>query len=321
METNSPSRGLDVRVWKNICFRANRLAARGAVPGMTADDYRQDLALDLIHRSRWFNPDRASFRTFADRVVGHRAATLAQPVERHRHERLAISLDAVVLDEDGNGVSAHEMLPDGAPPLDEGALARVDLGRFLQRLPPELVECCAMLQGAGIGVEAELAGIHRSTAYERIGRLRAEARSFGLDVYVSRTPDTSEPPPVSAPENVDASGRIGRPSEQGMSRPPNPKLAVTLAELETWLRIAMPGDQLEYHRGFLALDRVIGSRMSADEREQVDGVAARLMDLAEIGQVRLLQRRHGACDYTYIVVAARTGVRRDAGHQAWGNAS
>ena len=77
METNSPSRGFDGRVWKNICFKASQLARRNAIPGMALEDYEQDLVLDLVHRSRWFDSDRASFRTFADRVTVAAAPTFA----------------------------------------------------------------------------------------------------------------------------------------------------------------------------------------------------------------------------------------------------
>jgi len=311
METKPSVRGLDGRVWKNICFNANRLASRAAVPGMMRGDYRQDLALDLVQRSAWYEPIRASFPTFADRVISHRAAVLAQPTAMGRLERTAISFDAIVLDEDGNGVSVLDRLADDAPPVDEVAFARIDLDRFLHRLPSELLQCCAMLEGGAIGKEAKAAGIHRSTAYERISRLRAEAVEAGLDVYVERVPDRFESTPVSDPENADADDGTGEVPERPMSNPRRPTLLVTLIEFQAWYRSAEIGEALEYHRGFLPMDRALGSRLGEADRNELDRLADAVIDMATVGHVHLVQRRHGPGDYGYLVVASRGGRRAE----------
>ena len=71
--------GIDHRVTDNIRFNASGLARIGAVPGMERDDIQQDLVVDLLHRSKKFNPTLASFQTFADRVVAHRISSLTSP--------------------------------------------------------------------------------------------------------------------------------------------------------------------------------------------------------------------------------------------------
>ncbi len=86
----------------------------------------------------------------------------------------------------------------------------------------------------------------------------------------------------------------------------------TLASLEEWLATARPGAAMEYHRGFLALDRGKGSPLGEERGLELDRVAAALMTMAEAGQIHLVQRRHGGADYTYVAVAAQPGSRRSA---------
>ena len=85
-----------------------------------------------------------------------------------------------------------------------------------------------------------------------------------------------------------------------------PALNATDADLENWLAVAAPGDALVYYRGFLAMDRGVGSRLGEDERRELCRVAGSAMTLVRSGHVHLVQRRHGPDDYTYIAVASRS---------------
>jgi len=70
-----------------------------------------------------------------------------------------------------------------------------------------------------------------------------------------------------------------------------------------WLGKAVPGDRLEYHRGFLAIDiyRDAG-RVPETMRRNLARVARRAGWAAEQDLAHLVQRRHGADDYSYILV-------------------
>jgi hypothetical protein len=89
-----------------------------------------------------------------------------------------------------------------------------------------------------------------------------------------------------------------------------PAVIRTLADLEWWFSTAEAGSTVIYHSGLLALDRGAGSRLGKEAGVELDRLANALMAMAEAGEVHLLQRRHGSCDYTYIVVAARGNDRR-----------
>lgn len=90
---------------------------------------------------------------------------------------------------------------------------------------------------------------------------------------------------------------------------PRIHLHLTEAELRVWLSSAAPGDWLEYHRGFLALDRALGSRLGEVDRKELDRVAERAMALAQAGRGHLVQRRHGAGDCSYLFVVASAPAR------------
>jgi DNA-directed RNA polymerase specialized sigma24 family protein len=317
METSSRDGGIDRRVMDNIRFNARRLARGQTVPGMAVEDYEQDLVLDLLHRRRAFNPRLASFATFADRIVGHRASTLASPTLRRREERRAISLDAPVMDEDGVEVTLLDLLPDEVPRIDEAAAIRIDVARFVAQLPPLLRDLCAILPSDGAAEAAKILGVHRSTAYDRIARLREEAAARGLAIYVGRGADSSDPPRVCGGygHGQTEPGAGSEPMPMALQRtiPRRTSLLIDETELRLWLATAEGGTTLEYHRGVLAVDRLVhGSRLSEPDRQQLERVADTLFSLATAGRGYLVQRRHGDGDYSYLFVVGAKGLRSES---------
>jgi hypothetical protein len=81
------------------------------------------------------------------------------------------------------------------------------------------------------------------------------------------------------------------------------QLPISEADLCERLGLASPGDVLQYHRGFLALDVVPYShRLSDRERAELIKVARRARWASEKGLAHLLQRRHEIDDYAYLLV-------------------
>jgi hypothetical protein len=75
-------------------------------------------------------------------------------------------------------------------------------------------------------------------------------------------------------------------------------------ELCAWIAQAEPSAVLEYHRGFLALDRTAFGRLGeTPARAALSMLGNRAHDLAERGLVHLVQHRHGAEDYSYLAIA------------------
>ena len=75
-------------------------------------------------------------------------------------------------------------------------------------------------------------------------------------------------------------------------------------DLCAWVAQAAPGDVLEYHRGFLALDRLTGvSELGAREAERVGKLADRAFHAAEQRLVHLVQQRLGPDRFSYRAIA------------------
>ena len=60
---------------------------------------------------------------------------------------------------------------------------------------------------------------------------------------------------------------------------------------------------MTYHRGFLLLDAGQCSRLPEGDPAELARVAERARAAEEQGLVHLVQRRHGATDYAYLIVA------------------
>ena len=297
MEIKKDCLGLDRRISNSITYYAARLARTGAVPGMEAADYQQDLVTDLLHRRKSFRADLASFRTFADRVIRHRVSSITAPTLRLKAERGAISLDAVTTDGAGVERSLHEILPAGD--LTDVGL-QIDVRRFVGRIPSHLLETCGILIADKVLAGAREAGISRSTVYERVARLREQAAASGIHVYVR--PDTSPSAPVCNPSGPQlAADREGPP---GIAEMPVREASFIFSRSTTernlcqWLDGAEPGARLEYHRGNLAM---------AVHAQGCHSELARLSRRARWASdrrlVHLVQLRHGSDDYSYFAIA------------------
>lgn len=82
------------------------------------------------------------------------------------------------------------------------------------------------------------------------------------------------------------------------------RLRINEIDLCGWVGQAAPGNILEYHRGFLALDTILhGMRLPEPNRAELNRVARRAWWAAEKGLVHLVQRRHGPDDYSYLAIA------------------
>jgi RNA polymerase sigma factor (sigma-70 family) len=150
------------------------------MPGMDADDIAQDLFLDLWRRRAAFDPSRASFATFADRVIAHRVASLLCSTARLRAERQHLSLD-----DGAERPVLADSLPDPQAVSEVDQALALDVRRFLEELPPALRRCCDLLLTPNLRAASAEAGLHRSTIYENARRLRRLAERAGLRNYVA----------------------------------------------------------------------------------------------------------------------------------------
>ncbi len=83
------------------------------------------------------------------------------------------------------------------------------------------------------------------------------------------------------------------------------KVAMTELDLCRWLGDAMPGDTLEYYRGFLAKDawKGPGQRLKEPHRIVLERLASRARWASEHGFAHLVQRRIAPEQFSYLVIA------------------
>ena len=71
-----------------------------------------------------------------------------------------------------------------------------------------------------------------------------------------------------------------------------------------WVGHAVPGDRLEYHRGFLVLDAFpVISKLADPDRKRLALLGTRAFWAAEAGLVHLVQERIGPDHFAYIAIA------------------
>jgi hypothetical protein len=77
-------------------------------------------------------------------------------------------------------------------------------------------------------------------------------------------------------------------------------------DLCAWVTLASPGETLEYHRGFLGIDRTsYGLPMTAEARTDLLRTCDRALKLAEQDLVHLVQRRLGPESFSYVAIARK----------------
>jgi hypothetical protein len=80
--------------------------------------------------------------------------------------------------------------------------------------------------------------------------------------------------------------------------------ALPAALFRAWVARAKPGERYEYHRGFLAIDRIEAtSSLKEAELRKLAAVADYALTLEGQGKLHLLQERHGDGDYSYWAVS------------------
>jgi len=170
-----------------IRIHARCLARDQVIPGMAREDYEQELAADLWRRLPTYDPQRASLPTFIDRLVRNRVAGFfaAARAAKRQHERDLVTFDDSKDDAERTGAvkTSNSSWISASNLADEVGL-RHDVGRFKTNLPPALKRCCAILMSGSITEAIGKYGLHASSYYDGLGRLRRRAREAGLDAYL-----------------------------------------------------------------------------------------------------------------------------------------
>jgi len=185
-----PTRTTDDPVERVVRYRAQRLVRRGPFAAVDTEDLEQELRLGVVERASAFDPSRASWPTFVDRVVTSRAANLAAAERAACRDRRRCVFAADVAA--GHAAASDDALdrvpgsPDRDLPVPLADLElRHDVHAVVARLPPDDRRVCEHVLAASVDGAARALGRSRAWVYDALRRLREPFESAGLRDYLA----------------------------------------------------------------------------------------------------------------------------------------
>jgi len=179
---------------KLIGIEARKLVGRAGITRSEIEDLRQDLRLHLWRRLPMFDPRRAKYETFVDRIVRHRAATIVEfrKAARRSHLRCQCSLNEGITAQDGETIERASMVDEEAGRRRLGAANRssqetdlaLDVAAFISSLPADLRDLCLRLRSRSPTEVAIELGIPRGSLYRTLRELRRRLEEAGLEKYL-----------------------------------------------------------------------------------------------------------------------------------------
>jgi hypothetical protein len=190
MERKNRYDGLHPAAVSSLRCHASRLASVNAVPGMDKEDYEQELALHLLKRTKKYDKKRGSLPTFISRVLENRAKSFMTPTQAKTVERCMFSFEEPASSVEGNEVTLEDLVsteqslwPASHFSPSQRMDFQIELNRLVPSLPPGSRRCLQWLTAGGLQA-ALRSGVHRSSFYDALERLRAHAHHHGLEEYL-----------------------------------------------------------------------------------------------------------------------------------------
>jgi DNA-directed RNA polymerase specialized sigma24 family protein len=176
-------KGIDPFIINQVRYHSRSLIRHPAIHGMEVEDIEQELMLDVLSRTQAYDPEKASWRTFVDRILNHKIANLiedAKALKRGGGVR-AISLDALLENPEGE----NDELPDPAGDPTEAMHLAIDLKQAMQALPKPLVVLMFQLGEHNPSELSRMTRVPRATLYGPINTLRGTLREQGVHHYLN----------------------------------------------------------------------------------------------------------------------------------------
>ena len=125
-------KGIDPFIINQVRYHARSLIRHPAIHGMEVEDIEQELMLDVLSRTQAYDPEKASWRTFVDRILNHKIADLIEEAKAQKRGGgiRPLSLDAMLENTEGE----EDEFPDPAGNPERGMHLAIDLNRVVQSL-------------------------------------------------------------------------------------------------------------------------------------------------------------------------------------------
>ena len=167
---------LDDFVLTRVDYWARKLARRFRLSDDERDDCRHSMVLELLQAAQRFDPAKATWHTFACRVLdlfarhlrreeGNRLARRPGPSPKAPEEGSGSALDAIVDEHDDIGDVER----------------RLDVEQVMAAMSPRVRKACQLLKHLSPPEAAQAMGIHRSSIYRLMASARRCFEEAGLD--------------------------------------------------------------------------------------------------------------------------------------------
>jgi len=170
---------LNTDIQRRIGFRVARLARRYRLSRPDREDLRQEFCLAMVHAGHRFNPDRGTPVLFATSVLNrcyrHFLRKLTRAKEGRAQSVNAVSMEAcdaewdrLLVDPKGEDDHRHVEI-------------REDVESVIAGLPEDLATICRDLMWMSVPQVARKRGVHHSTIYRAIPKLREHFINAGFE--------------------------------------------------------------------------------------------------------------------------------------------
>jgi len=180
--SNNKYDGIDTYVVNQVRYHARKLVRHPSIHSMEIEDIEQELMLDVLSRTQAYDPEKASWRTFVDRILNHKIANLIEDAKALKRGGgiKEMSLDALLENNDGE----DSEFPDPAGDPTEAMHLSIDLNRAVQVLPQPLVLLLIQLGDHNPSEISRMTHMPRATLYGSINALRGTLRQQGIHHYL-----------------------------------------------------------------------------------------------------------------------------------------
>lgn len=105
--------GIDPYVANQVRYHARSLMRHSAIHGVEVEDIEQEMMLDYLSRSQAFDPEKAKWSTFIDRILNHKCASIIEAAKAQKRGSgiREFSLDAWLEDKDGENDALRDEQP------------------------------------------------------------------------------------------------------------------------------------------------------------------------------------------------------------------
>ena len=166
--------GIHPYVVNQVRYHGRTLIKHPIIHGVDLEDIEQELILDYWIRKHNFDPNKAKWSTFIDRILKHKCASLLEVARAQKR---------------GSGVAPKsltehlESSPDLAHKNQLNPDLQLDLEKASKKMPSHLILLMVDLQTLSISEISQKTKTPRSTLYGTLSKLRESLMRCGFAEY------------------------------------------------------------------------------------------------------------------------------------------